>query len=59
MDYNDLGIVSADIIGNPHSGIVDVPSTKVVMNRVVNKVLVGYDNGIGYGEQMLDFAAYV
>jgi len=38
--------VSADIIGNPNSGIVDAPSTRVVMNRAV-KVLVWYDNELG------------
>ena len=34
IDYNDDEIVSADIIGNPHSGIVDAPSTRVIMKRV-------------------------
>ena len=56
--YNDDEIVSADIIGNPHSGIVDAPSTRVVMNRVA-KVLVWYDNEFGYARRMLDLAAYV
>jgi len=58
IDYNDDEIVSADIIGNPHSGIVDAPSTRVVMNRVA-KVLVWYDNEFGYARRMLDLAAYV
>jgi len=58
MDYNDDEIVSADIIGNPHSGIVDAPSTRVVMNRVA-KVLVWYDNEFGYARRMLDLADYV
>jgi glyceraldehyde 3-phosphate dehydrogenase/glyceraldehyde-3-phosphate dehydrogenase (NAD(P)) len=58
IDYNDDEIVSADIIGNPNSGIVDAPSTRVVMNRVV-KVLVWYDNEFGYSRRLLDLASYM
>jgi glyceraldehyde 3-phosphate dehydrogenase/glyceraldehyde-3-phosphate dehydrogenase (NAD(P)) len=58
IDYNDDEIVSADIIGNPHSGIIDAPSTKVIINRVV-KVLVWYDNEYGYARRMLDLASYL
>jgi glyceraldehyde-3-phosphate dehydrogenase type I len=58
VDYNDDEIVSADIIGNPHSGIVDAPSTRVIMQRVV-KVLVWYDNEYGYANRMLDLASYI
>ena len=58
IDYNDDEIVSADIIGNPHSGIVDAPSTRVIMKRVV-KVLVWYDNEYGYAKRMLDLASYI
>ena len=58
IDYNDDEIVSADIIGNPHSGIIDAPSTRVIMNRVV-KVLVWYDNEYGYARRMLDLADYI
>ena len=58
LDYNNDEIVSADIIGNPNSGIVDAPSTRVVMNRVV-KVLVWYDNEFGYSRRLLDLASYM
>jgi glyceraldehyde-3-phosphate dehydrogenase type I len=58
IDYNDDEIVSADIIGNPHSGIIDAPSTKVIINRVA-KVLVWYDNEYGYARRMLDLASYL
>jgi len=58
IDYNDDEIVSADIIGNPHSGIVDAPSTRVIMKQVV-KVLVWYDNEYGYAKRMLDLASYI
>jgi glyceraldehyde 3-phosphate dehydrogenase/glyceraldehyde-3-phosphate dehydrogenase (NAD(P)) len=55
VEYNDEEIVSADIIGNPHSGIVDAPSTKVIMGKVA-KVMVWYDNEYGYSNRMLELA---
>ena len=58
LDYNDDEIVSADIISNPHSGIVDAPSTRVIMNRVA-KVLVWYDNEYGYSRRLLELASYI
>ena len=58
IDYNDDEIVSADIIGDTHSGIIDAPSTRVIMNRVV-KVLVWYDNEYGYSRRMLDLTSYI
>ncbi len=58
LDYTDDEIVSADIIGNPHSGIVDGASTRIILNRVV-KVLVWYDNEFGYARRLLDLAAYL
>ena len=58
IEYNDDEIVSADIISNPHSGIVDAPSTRVILSRVV-KVLVWYDNKFGYSRRLLDLASYI
>jgi glyceraldehyde-3-phosphate dehydrogenase type I len=58
VEYCDEEIVSADIIGNPHSGIVDALSTKVVEGRLV-KVMVWYDNEFGYSNRMVDLAAYM
>ncbi|HDY70272.1 MAG TPA: type I glyceraldehyde-3-phosphate dehydrogenase, partial [Nitrospirae bacterium] len=58
LDYNDDEIVSADIISNPHSGIVDAPSTRVILDRVA-KVLVWYDNEYGYSRRLLELAAYI
>lgn len=58
LAYNDDEIVSQDIIGDSHSGIVDAPSTKVVGNRVV-KVFVWYDNEYGYAVRCLDLADYI
>ena len=50
-------IVSADIIGNPHSCIVDGLSTMVNGNLV--KVLGWYDNEWGYSCRLVDLAVYV
>ncbi|HCL78695.1 MAG TPA: type I glyceraldehyde-3-phosphate dehydrogenase, partial [Synergistaceae bacterium] len=46
LEYCTDEIISVDIIGNPHSGIVDAPSTKVLQGRVA-KVMVWYDNEYG------------
>lgn len=58
VEYNDDEIVSADIIGNTHSGIVDALSTKVIMDKVA-KVMVWYDNEYGYSSRMLDLVQYM
>jgi glyceraldehyde-3-phosphate dehydrogenase type I len=58
LDYSDDEMVSADIIGDTHSGIVDGPSTRVIVNSVV-KVLVWYDNEYGYARRLLDLADYL
>jgi glyceraldehyde-3-phosphate dehydrogenase type I len=58
LDYSEDEIVSADIIGDTHSGIVDAPSTRVIMNRVV-KVLVWYDNEYGYSRRLLELSDYI
>jgi glyceraldehyde-3-phosphate dehydrogenase type I len=58
LDFSQDELVSADIIGNPHSGIIDAPSTRVVMDKVA-KVLVWYDNEYGYARRMLDLASYI
>ncbi len=58
LDYSEDELVSADIIGDEHSGIVDATSTKVIMDRVV-KTLVWYDNEYGYARRLLDLADYI
>jgi glyceraldehyde 3-phosphate dehydrogenase len=50
-------IVSADIIGNPHSCILDGLST--MANGSTVKVLGWYDNEWGYSCRLVDLAAYV
>lgn len=58
LDYTDDELVSADIIGNVHSGIVDGTSTRVILDRVA-KVLVWYDNEYGYARRLIDLADYI
>lgn len=58
VEYCDEEIVSADIIGNTHSGIVDAPSTKVIMGHIA-KVMIWYDNEYGYSNRMLELAMYM
>lgn len=58
IGYNDEEIVSSDIIGNSHSGVVDIPSTKVIVDRIA-KVMIWYDNEYGYASRMLDLAQFM
>jgi glyceraldehyde-3-phosphate dehydrogenase/erythrose-4-phosphate dehydrogenase len=58
LGYTGDELVSADIIGDEHSAIVDANATKVIMNRVV-KVLAWYDNEYGYARRLLDLAEYI
>jgi len=52
LEYTEDPIVSADIIGNPHSSIFDAEST-MVMGKTV-KVLSWYDNEWGYSNRVVD-----
>ena len=54
MQYTDEAIVSADIVGNPHSLIVDGLST--MANGRMVKVIGWYDNEWGYSCRLVDVA---
>jgi glyceraldehyde-3-phosphate dehydrogenase type I len=58
LGYTEDELVSADIIGDEHSGIVDANATKVILGRIV-KALVWYDNEYGYARRLLDLAEYI
>ncbi|HAW90524.1 MAG TPA: type I glyceraldehyde-3-phosphate dehydrogenase [Gemmatimonadetes bacterium] len=58
LDLCDEPLVSVDFTGNPHSSIVDGPSTKVIDGGLV-KVLSWYDNEWGYSQRVVDLALYV
>lgn len=51
-------IVSSDIIGNPHSSIVDLSLTQVVDGDLV-KVVAWYDNEFGYSNRLVEQAILV
>jgi glyceraldehyde 3-phosphate dehydrogenase len=57
LEYQTHPIVSIDIVGNPHSCILDSLSTMVHGTMV--KVLGWYDNEWGYSNRLLDFTLYV
>ncbi|MCI1749467.1 MAG: type I glyceraldehyde-3-phosphate dehydrogenase [Acidipropionibacterium sp.] len=54
LQYSTAPIVSADIVGNPHSSIFDAPLTKVAGRQV--KVLGWYDNEWGFSNRMVEFS---
>ncbi|MBI4079010.1 MAG: type I glyceraldehyde-3-phosphate dehydrogenase [Candidatus Levybacteria bacterium] len=51
-------IVSSDIIGNPHSAIVDLSLTQVVGGNLV-KIIAWYDNEYGYANRLVEEAIMV
>ena len=55
LDYTEEPIVSTDILGDTHSGIIHGLSTRVINNHMV-KVQIWYDNEYGYACRMLDAA---
>ncbi|HEV2754669.1 MAG TPA: type I glyceraldehyde-3-phosphate dehydrogenase [Actinomycetota bacterium] len=57
LEYTEDAIVSSDIVGNPHSCIIDGASTMVNGNMV--KVLGWYDNEWGYSNRLVDLTALV
>jgi glyceraldehyde 3-phosphate dehydrogenase len=57
LAYTDEELVSVDYIGNPHSSIVDGPSTSVLQG--LTKVMAWYDNEWGYSNRCVDLARFV
>jgi len=58
LDVTDEELVSTDFNGNPHSSIVDLPSTAIVDGTMV-KVLAWYDNEFGYSSRVRDLIRYI
>ena len=58
LDVTDEELVSTDFNGNPHSSVVDLPSTAVVDDTMV-KVLAWYDNEFGYSSRVRDLIRYI
>ncbi|HET9202902.1 MAG TPA: type I glyceraldehyde-3-phosphate dehydrogenase [Acidimicrobiia bacterium] len=58
LRLTDEALVSRDIIGDPHSSIVDAESTLLLQGNVI-KIVAWYDNEWGYSARMVDIAAVV
>ena len=58
LDATDEELVSSDFNGNPHSSIVDLPSTAVIEGNLL-KVLAWYDNEWGYSSRVRDLIKYI
>jgi hypothetical protein len=54
LQYSEAPLVSADIVGNPHSSIFDAPLTQAVGNQV--KVFGWYDNEWAFSNRLVEFA---
>jgi glyceraldehyde 3-phosphate dehydrogenase len=59
LEYTEDPIVSSDIIGNPHSCILDAEKTMVQTGGKLVKVLGWYDNEWGYSCRTADLVALV
>ncbi len=53
LEYAEAPLVSQDIVGNPHSAVLDAPLTMVTGDRLV-KTLAWYDNEWGFSNRMVD-----
>ncbi|MEM4257541.1 MAG: type I glyceraldehyde-3-phosphate dehydrogenase [Candidatus Thermoplasmatota archaeon] len=60
MQYSEEPLVSVDIIGNPHSAIIDGLSTKVMGEQGnLVKIFSWYDNEWGYSCRIVDLINYM
>jgi glyceraldehyde 3-phosphate dehydrogenase len=58
LGYETRPLVSVDFLNNPHSAIVDAPST-MVTNGTQVKILAWYDNEWGYANRYVELARTV
>lgn len=58
LEASNEELVSSDIVGNPHSSIVDLKSTALVGGDLL-KVVSWYDNEWGYSNRLVDLALYM
>ena len=59
LAYTEDPIVSTDIVGDPHSSIVDAGSTMVIGDGRMAKVISWYDNEWGYSNRCVELATKV
>ena len=58
LAYTEEPLVSVDFMSDPHSGIIDALSTKVIGDNLI-KVLAWYDNEWGYSCRLVDLVKYI
>ncbi|MDI7259986.1 MAG: type I glyceraldehyde-3-phosphate dehydrogenase [Thermodesulfobacteriota bacterium] len=58
LSFCEEPLVSIDFNGNPHSSIVDGPSTKVIGGKLA-KILSWYDNEWGFSTRMVELFLYL
>ncbi len=58
IEASDEELVSSDIIGNSHSSIIDLRSTKLIGGDLL-KVISWYDNEWGYYNRLVELANYL
>ena len=58
LDATDEQLVSSDFNGNPHSSIVDLPSTALIDGSLI-KILAWYDNEWGYSCRVRDLIRFM
>jgi len=58
LEASEEELVSSDIVGNPHSSIVDLKSTALVGGDLL-KVVAWYDNEWGYSNRLVDLTDYL
>ncbi|MGQ9707403.1 MAG: type I glyceraldehyde-3-phosphate dehydrogenase [bacterium] len=58
IEYQTVPLVSVDLVGNPHSAILDAGLTSVVDGNLV-KVYAWYDNEFGYACRLVDLMRYI
>ena len=58
LEYSEEPLVSKDIVGNPHSSIVDGLCTMVLEDSLI-KVVSWYDNELGYSTRCVDLAIFL
>jgi glyceraldehyde 3-phosphate dehydrogenase len=59
LDYTEDPIVSTDIVGDPHSSIVDAGGTMVIGDGRMVKTIAWYDNEWGYSNRCVELAGKV
>ncbi len=58
LEYQPEELVSIDFNGNPHSAILDAPTTVVIQGNMA-KILAWYDNEYGFSNRLVELVEMV